>query len=773
MLLLLIPTFIYAGYLNIVLRDTFAGKRWQLPATVYAQPEELFVGKPVTNAQLRLILKRLSYRQRSINTARSYQYAPNRFVINQPAVQFWDQHQSAMTLRIRLAENRITELVNVQTGRSQEIVRLEPEIIGKFYPASNEDRQLTALNDVPQNLVQALLSTEDKKFYQHHGVNPLSILRALLANIRAGKAVQGGSTLTQQLVKNMFLTPDRNLWRKLNEAIMAVLLDAQFDKDEILEAYLNEIYLGQDGKRAVHGIAAASEYYFARQVKDLELQHAALLVGMIKGPSYYNPRRHPQRAKKRRDLVLQQMYKDGVISKQVMERATKKGLGVVSVRKQANSPYPAFLDLVKTQLRRDYSDSDIANEGLRIFTTLQTQKQYSVQAITSSRAAQLEKRYAVAKNNLQAAAIVVEPQTGEVMALTGSRFKADAGFNRALNAVRQIGSLIKPVTLLTALQQDDAISLATLIDDKPLVISQPDGDWRPVNFDKKFREQVTLYEAMTRSYNVPFVNLGMRVGVGEVLETVNSLGIRQKLSEYPSSLLGAMRLSPYDVAQLYQPFSAGGFYTPLQAIRSVIGPNNEPLKRYAVRVRQVMSAEQHLLVTTAMQGVMRSGTGKSARAVLPAEFGVAGKTGTTDELRDSWFAGFSGDELAVVWLGADNNTPIKMTGSSGALSIWSDIIKRTSRVPFLPADLPAVQWHWTNVQTGALSDSACASAVKLPYIRGSEPDTRQSCGESAVIERPRNESSVFDAIRDFFTSSEKSADKVDKATDNEIDWNDD
>jgi penicillin-binding protein 1B len=643
-------------------------------------------------------------------------------------------------LDVRFDGKRVGQVRAVDADRELDIVRLEPPQIGGIYPAHREDRILIKLDDAPPVLRKGLIAVEDRQFYRHHGINPKAIARALLANLRAGATVQGGSTLTQQLVKNFFLSNTRSLWRKGNEALMALLLELHYDKNEILEAYLNEVYLGQDRHRAIHGFGLASRFYFDRDIDTLSLPQIATLIALVRGPSYYDPRRHPERLRKRRNLVLDIMAQQGVISARAARQAKQAGLGIVSGRASATR-YPAFMDLVRRQLRRDYRAEDLSSEGLRIFTTFDPRIQQTAERALARRIAQLDRQRGLG-GHLQGAVIVTDATSGEVLAVVGDRRPRYAGFNRALDASRHIGSLMKPPVYLTALARPDQYTLATAIDDSPIRLKGPDGTiWSPKNYDGKSHGTVPLFRALVHSYNQATVRLGLQLGFERILDTVQRLGVARDIPAYPSVLLGAVGFTPYEVTGMYQTIAAGGFRTPLRVIREVMTVDAQPLRRFPLEVREVIDPAVMAVLVSALHEVTVSGTARSLQRRLPAGLAVAGKTGTTNDLRDSWFAGFSGAHLAVVWLGRDDNRPTGLTGSSGALPVWADIL---SAIPTRPLDPPAserIEYVWIDGKTGLLSEAGCADAVQLAFVRGSAPTERAACrapGKATTIDRAVN-----------------------------------
>ncbi|MEN8106512.1 MAG: penicillin-binding protein 1B [Pseudomonadota bacterium] len=729
----------YLVYLDYQVRHQFDGKRWSLPARVYARPLELYAGLPLTPEQLSVELSALHYRSvPSPRQAGDVSRNRNRFHVISRSFVHWDGREDSHNVQLTIVEGSIQRLVDGRTGQAISLVRLDPVIVGSFYPAHNEDRVLVKLEDVPLELTSALIAVEDRGFYRHHGIAPLSILRALLANIRAGDVVQGGSTLTQQLVKNFYLTSARTLTRKLNEAIMALLLEWHYDKDEILEAYLNEVYLGQDGNRAVHGFGLASHFYFERPLNELSIEQFALLVGLVKGPSYYNPRRHPERARERRNLVLDVMADLGLIGVDEAARLKSRKLGVSRYHRKATNTFPAFLDLVRRQLRRDYREEDITTEGLRIFTTLDPQAQWQLEQVLGSRLTRLEQGRGLPADSLQGAAVVTSIQGGEVLALAGDRKPKFAGFNRALDAHRQVGSVIKPAVYLTALEQPADYTLATLLDDTQLTWEAPNGDaWSPSNYDRQFHGTVPLYRSLAHSYNIATARLGLDLGLSTIVSTLKRLGVDAELRPYPSLVLGAAELSPLQVTQMYQTLASGGFRTPIRAIRAVLTADETPLQSYPLRVTAAVAPAPAYLVTTALRYAVREGTGRSLYRVLPERMDIAGKTGTTDDLRDSWFAGYTGDRLAVVWVGRDDNQSTGLTGSTGALLVWRDLFGRFGEQGVLQSALEGIEYQRIDTTTGLLGDNGCEDSVELPFIQGSAPLEAAPCmrGGSA-LQRP-------------------------------------
>jgi len=713
-------------YLDIQVKSKFEGKRWALPAKVYARPLELYPGQYLNRQALKDELKGLGYRfVNKANKPGMVEWASSRARIYTRGFSFPDGDESAQRILLSFSGNQLVSIKD-NRGGIVPLSRLEPILIGGIYPQDNEDRDLIRLDQAPQLLLDSLIQIEDRDYYEHFGVSPKGIARAMWVNIKAGRFVQGGSTLTQQLIKNFYLTSERTLARKLLEIPMAVLLDLRYEKDEILEAYLNEVYLGQSGSRAVHGFGLGSQYYFAQPLNELKLHQVALLAGIVKGPSYYDPRRHPKRAKARRDLVLKVLQEQGVITMKQRLDAEKRSLGVVKQRSLHKGAYPAYLDLVKRQLREEYPEDVLSSEGLRVFTSLDPMVQANTAKALSKTVADLGKRYGKPVAGLQGGIVVTDPQTGEVLALVGGKNARYQGFNRALDAKRPIGSLVKPAVFLAGLEE--GYTLASLLDDQPISVPLAGGkSWVPQNFDRKSHGKVPFYLSLAKSYNQSTAQLGMDVGLSDVVDMLERLGITREPKAYPSLLLGAESMSPFEIATVYQTIAANGFRTPMRAIRLVTDSEGEELSRYPFDVKQVVSAENMHLIQYALQAVTREGTGRYIYNRLSASINVAGKTGTSNGQRDSWFAGFAGDRMAVVWLGLDDNGKLPFTGSGGALRVWTELMVKERPQSFMAIQPEGIEYHWIEEKTGLLSAEHCQGVRQLPFIKGTAPQEYAEC----------------------------------------------
>ena len=734
----------YIFYLDVTIRDAFDGRKFALPARVYGRALEVYPGVKLSSEQFVEELKTLGYHEQpEPNEAATYKLTMKGIEFSTRDFVFGDGPQTGQHLRIEFDDGKVS-LLQERGGDNKDIplLRIEPPLIGGIYPGHNEDRTLLNLSQVPQPLIDALIAVEDHNYYSHRGIDPRGIARALFKTV-SGQRIEGGSTLTQQLIKNFFLTSERTLTRKANEVLMALLLEMHYSKDEILETYINEIFLGQDASRAIHGFGLASHFYFDRPIERLELHEIATLVGMVKGPGVYDPRNKPENALKRRNIVLQEMVRLNTITQAQFVDARQKPLGVVHRAPAGTSPYPAFLQLVHRQLQRDYREEDLRSEGLRIFTTLDPRTQRHAEQALSLRLAQIEKARKIPANTLEGAVVVSSTQNGEIQALVGGREARYAGYNRAIDAQRQIGSLAKPIVYLTALETPGRYTLFTPLDDSALVWRQRGAaDWKPQNYDRQFHGNVQLRTALAHSYNVSTARLGIELGIDHILDKLAKFGVERRPQPFASSLLGAFELSPIEVTQLYQTFADGGFRTPLRAIREIVTAEGKPLQRYPLNVEPVAEAAPVYLLTTALQGVVREGTAQSLTNWLPEEVHVAGKTGTTDDLRDSWFAGYTHDHVAVVWVGRDDNKSTGLTGASGAMTVWGEMMKNIQPEPLQPAVPEEIELLNVDPVSGLRYNEECKAAVLMPFIKGTAPTEVTSCAQSTVVTQKADEKPV-------------------------------
>ncbi len=710
--------------LDARIQEVFDGPKWSIPARVYARPLELYAGLNVDRYTVSAELKRLGYQLTANPSSRAgqFQFSPTGLKVNTRGFNFADSFEPATPLVIEWNNNQITSLTTT-AGKTVPITRLEPQLIGRISPAQTEDRLLKKLEQLPEGLINALLAVEDPKFYQHNGLSFRGIARAIWVNIKERRFAQGGSTLTQQLIKNLFLTRERSVRRKLTEWPMAIALERRYEKDEILQAFVNEVFFAQDKSRAIHGFGLASLYFFDKPVQELETHEYALLVGLLKGPSYYDPLRHPKRALTRRNLVLRIMHRDNFLSDEALAAAQAKPLGLNSAT--GLQQQPAYLDLVKQQLTRDYSTEDLHRNGLNIFTNFDPVAQNKLEQAVIAAFEQIGQEQFLTPEQLaklQTASVVTRADNGEVLAVLGGREARYAGFNRAIDANRHIGSLIKPFVFAEALAQPELFNLASIIYDLPVSLEQPNGDiWSPNNFSGESLGPVMMLDALTHSLNQASVNLGLELGVENIVTALKQYNLTKEIKPLPSLLLGAVELSVVDVAALYQSLASSGFNTPLRAIREVQASDGQLLQRYPFKVQQRLDSATNHQLNYALQNVMRAGTGRRAYRYLPGDVAVAGKSGTSNEQRDSWFAGYDGQHSIVVWVGHDDNTPTPVTGSRGALEVWARAMANLNATSLRFSAPSSVDYVSINTTTGERTASDCRDALQLPFHRDFVP----------------------------------------------------
>jgi penicillin-binding protein 1B len=717
----------YGTYLDREVVHQFEGRRWTLPAQIYAAPLELYAGLPLSQADLEHELQRLQYRRvERLERPGTYREQGARVDVALRPARFADETRPASILSISVDVNGI-ESLHDSAGKDVAIVRLEPLLIGSIFPIHGEDRIVVTPQEVPPLLPAALKAVEDRNFDSHHGVDPAGIARAVWVNVRAGQIEQGGSTLTQQLVKSYFLDSRRTAGRKLREAAMALALESHFSKADLMNAYINEIFLGQDGDRAIHGFGLASQFYFGKPLAELDLSEVALLVSIVRGPSYYDPRRHPDRARVRRDLVLKLMAERNMIKPADAQAAARKPLGVAA--KAAGSYYPAYLDFVRRTLRRDYRNEDLTQEGLRIYTSLEPRAQDQAEHALERELERLDHAHKYPDAKLEGAVVVTSSQSGDVIAIVGSRNVGFDGFNRALDARRPFGSLVKPFIYLTALETG-RYNAATVVQDQPVSIKLVNGKvWQPENFTRQTYGPVPVVRALAESLNLATVGVGMDVGLPKISQTLQRFGLARAPAEVPSMLLGAIDVTPMEAAQMYTGLANGGFRTPLRAVRAVISEDGKTIRAFPLQVTPVATPENIYQLDRMMEQVMERGTGKPARSVLPANLVVAGKSGTSSDLRDNWFAGFSGSHMAVVWVGYDDNLPTGFTGSSGALPVWARLMAGLGTTSWNAPMPESLAETWIDYPTGLQVEAGCSSeAAPIAVPVGTQIPMKPGCG---------------------------------------------
>jgi penicillin-binding protein 1B len=722
---------IYAVSVELLVQKHISGRLWPEPARVYASPTELYAGKALTAEDLREELLRLGYSERStVEEPGSFTQTEQALDLHTRGFHFPEGPEPATVLRLSFAGGRIQSLASDSLGPEVPLARLDPLLIGSIYPRTGEDRLLLERDEFPPLLVEILLTVEDRNFYGHWGIDPKGLLRAMAANVRARRVVQGGSTLTQQLVKNRMLNSKQNLLRKFNELFMAFSVERRLSKDEILHLYLNEIYMGQDGQRPIHGFGLASYFYFAKPLHELKLAELTLMVAMIKGPSFYDPRRSEERARNRRDLLLSMLAEEGVLSSEDAEAARKAPLGVSSRPESSTVTYPAMMDVVRHQLLEDYPEEVLDSEGLRIFTTLSPRVQARAQEALSNGLRGLEETQGRPEGSLEGAVVVTSVTGAELLAVVGGRQPGFDGFNRAFEARRPVGSLMKPGVYLKALESG-RYTWSTSVLDSAITVEMPNGDlWEPQNYDETVQGEVPLFQALTHSINLPTVRVALDLGAESIVETLQRLGLPDDIPPYPSLALGAVELTPLDMVQMYNTLAAGGFQSRVNALRDVLDAEGNKSKRYPLHLEQTVDRRYVYMINAALAQSTKEGTAASLRYLLPEGLEVAGKTGTSDGYKDSWFAGFTKDHVAVVRVGHDDATSCGLSGTSGALPIWARLMSGIQTRSY-SSSLPAgVEELWVDSVSGSRVGERCEGAVRLPFLEGTAPDYGD-CGKTS------------------------------------------
>lgn len=722
----------YTLYLNHQVTQRFGELRWQVPTRVYARPLALAPGVAMDAQTLNTELAAASYRDDGTGKLPgTYAREGGRFTISSRGFIDVDGQVAPRRVQVSLSGGRVAGVRDPDRRQNLKVARLDPARIATLYGQKQEERRLVRLKEVPLLLVTGLQAVEDRDFKDHHGIDLSGIVRAIWVTLRSGgETRQGASTLTQQLARSGLLGIGKEVTpsRKFNEILFALILEARYDKSTILEAYFNQVYLGQRGSQAIHGVAAGSEFWFGRDLNSLTTEQVALLIGMVKGPSHYDPRRNPERAKGRRDFVLGKLLETKLIDEKEYKRALAAPLGVTQTPGMAAANrFPAYVDLVRRQLARDYPESALQGAGLTVLTGMSPSAQaYAEGAVTRTIKALENKR----RPPLQAGVVVTDVHDGDVVAVVGSRDVSQPGFNRAVEAQRPVGSLLKPFVYLLALAQPDSYSLASWVDDSPVTVQQgKNRRWTPGNADNRSHGTVRLIDALARSYNQATVRIGMKVDPERLAELLRVLaGI--KADANPALILGSTDQSPYAIAQLYQFLASGGEIQPLHAVRGVLDPNGKLLKRYDKTPAPAQEGDSIAanLISVALQEVVSNGTGRRLLGDGLGRLQSAGKTGTSNDGRDSWYAGYTGDHLAVVWMGNDKNEQTGLQGATGGMRVWSNLFARLPSAP-LNVSGKGLDWQW--VMGSNTTDPGCPGARQLPFVAGFAP-----AYSACVIEAP-------------------------------------
>jgi penicillin-binding protein 1B len=662
---LLVPWYLY---LQLVVSNLFVEYHWSIPSSIYARELNLYDGKNIKLNEIKYELEVLGYKKKikSISIG-DYSINNNQIEIFTKGFRFLDKTEQSRKVIFRLNNDTVQDL-------NHPIVRLEPLLIGHFFSKQFENRQPIPITSVPNTMVKGLQAIEDRNFKHHGGVDFFGIMRSLVKNIFAGKVVQGGSTITQQLIKNRLQYNAKSWIRKANEAVIAIMLESKFDKGQILENYFNEIYWGQKGSTAIHGIKQASQFYFSKQPMQLSISEQALLIGIIKGPSWYHPIKQKSRALKRRNLVLRTWYETSVINKNQWQIANAQPLDVKLNSSFFGHKYKDFIDLVSKQLSQSFTKNNLNQQGLRIFTTVNPFVQQQLDLTLQTQTEKLAQ-------GIQSSAVVSHAQTGEVLAIKGAKEKIGY-FNRALWSKRQIGSLIKPFVYLAAMEKLIDFDMNNKLDDSMIKIKTKQGSfWQPRNYDNKSLGLITANTALIKSRNQATVDLGMQLGINTFIYFLEKIGLNINRTNHPSVFLGATELTAFEVTNLYLILSSNAKQKQLKSIKYITDNNNKLLGKIKNSNDLSLMSKSLSSINNALHKVTIHGTAKK----LTFKFGltdVFGKTGTTNQGKNSWYVGYDKDYLATFWMGKDDNTPTSLTGSTGALELWGHWYSRlTSSTP--------------------------------------------------------------------------------------------
>jgi penicillin-binding protein 1B len=692
----------FSYYLYKEIKDRFSSRKWSVPARVFSSTVPLYRGQALSSGQFRHMLEERRYKEalKEPVLAGEFRWSGSTLVVHLRDFQFPGIFLPSQVVEFSFQQNMITGIRNQK--EEIDFLELEPIEIARLYGPERESRMLINIRQVPQHLIDAVVAIEDHRYYEHGAIDLFGVLRAMSADFIAGRVVQGGSTITQQLVKNYFLESERSLRRKFFELPMSIILEALYQKDEILEMYLNEIYMGNRGNVAIHGIGEASAYYFGRNVEDLTLAEAATLAGMIRAPANYSPLVSHQAAIDRRNVVLKRMLELRKISPAEYYSARLEVL-----RADPASPpsriAPYFLDYVRKQAQELYAPQALASEGLNIYTTLQPEMASAAEAAVREGLAEIEKESGAEAlpgkpgqaNRLQAALIALQPKTGEIYALVGGRDYQESSFNRVLKSRREPGTAIQPFIYLAAL---DRFKLSDLLSDSPVTYDLDGVSWTPKNIDGKYRGRVSFREAVKQSLNAATVNLAVETGLNVIRKTLGNFGMESLPESVTSIAMGSFELTPMELARAYSVLANDGQMPFLLSLKEIVADEGDIRERRTIDLSSVTSPAKAFLITSLLDGVVERGTGRVLKR-LGVDFKCAGKTGTSAEFKDTWFVGYTTDLLVLVWVGYDDNSPTGLIGAQGAADIWAR---------FMNLVRPWIRPEEFETPPGVLQDMICA-----------------------------------------------------------------
>jgi penicillin-binding protein 1B len=752
--ILLIFFVVYVLILDRLITKKFAGPKWDIPSKVYSDSLELYPGIAIDAIGLKEKLNRLGYQKIENEVTRNGEFKieaeepePKEEEEEEERFETWTiylhdfsypfKEFNGLPVRFEIKDGVIEKIEakkNEEEFEEVELTEIEPELITEFFENRREDRQIVKLTEVPPNLSNAIIAIEDQRFLSHGGIDPRGILRAIYSNIRAGGIVQGGSTITQQLVKNFFLTQKRSFIRKFNEAVMAVMIEHKYSKDEILETYLNEVYFGQRGPAGIFGVAEAARFYFAKPLKELTLAECAALAAIIRSPRLYSPFKNRNAVIQRRNLVLKKMLESRTILKSEYLEATHEDLrpGLIAI---SSNIAPYFVDFVRQELLEHYSAKTLNTQGLKIFTTLEISLQILANDAVQTTLKRLESSFPALKTSapkkfeekfepLQAAFISIQPQSGYIRALVGGRDYNETQFNRVVQAYRQPGSLFKPFVFLAAFLQKGGsqYKLTGTQIDEPFQWRYEGQTWEPKNYEETFRGEVTLREALENSINIPTAKLAREIGIKPIAALAKRMGIKTKLPPLPSIALGSSEVTMSDIATAYAVLANGGTHSTPLSIKHVVSPDGKVLEQRPIKIKKIIPDDISYLITYALQGAIDRGTARGLRMMNFSQT-AAGKTGTTSDYMDAWFAGYTPNLLAVSWVGFDRKRPLGLTGPQAAMPMWGHFMKKAARMlPVSQFLVPeTIVFKKIDPKSGFLAVKKCPQIMEEAFVKGTEP----------------------------------------------------
>jgi len=746
---------VYGFYIDRDLTTQFEGRRWKLPSHVYSDSLSVIPETSLASTGVIDRLKRLNYQEVENEPVQAGEFRRTAGALEIYLRRFEYPAETAQPRKVRLTLNgeMVTHIFDQTNKKELYVLDVEPELIGRFFGQVQEERRIIPWKDIPKSLVWSVVAMEDAAFFDHLGLNIKGLSRAAIKAAFRMSIREGGSSITQQLVKNFYLSPERTLSRKLREMVMAIVLEMHYPKDKIFEVYINQIYFGQSGSVAICGLGEAAQFYFGKKAEDLTLAESALLAGLIRSPAGYDPRRHEQRAKVRRDYILTRLAKMPLALAELHVRAAdleaaKKQELAVHRHLPPRTIAPYFIDLLRQQLTGTYGDEVLQSEGLRIFTTLDPLAQRLCEDAVTRTMEELEKTYPKLQvadaNKLQAAIVVTEPSTGYVRAMVGGREYANSTYNRAVQMKRQVGSVFKPFVFTAGFlraheDKDFDFTGASIVKDEPFSIPSGGRNWSPNNYDKKFEGDITARRALEMSRNVPTARLALKVGIENVIRTARLMGVTADLPPYPALSLGIAELSPLEAAAAFGALASQGYYNELLTIRDVVDQKGKVLEKRSIKPRRVLPSQVAYLTTHLMEGVVERGTAAGVRR-MGINLPVAGKTGTTNDMTDAWFVGFTPSILAVTWVGFDHDRQVGLAGATAAMPVWgrfmAEYLRGQTPRPFDPP--PGIVFRKICQATGLLAVYNCPVTVDEAFEEGREPTHDCGLHKDRVLEFFKN-----------------------------------